>query len=282
MRRELLIVLFLLLITVGVASRERSMEYEHAEPGEFMERNSQSAPPFPVRAENASKFASAAGEGDSNCPPPTILIHDVTPYYSRELEAVVEVLDKYNYSSRTVLFVIPRFDPPYHGDRWDLRRNGDFVGYLHSLEKEGYRIELHGYEHTYHEFNCSYEVAMEKLKSATELMGKVGFENMSLFLPPAWALSNDSIRAIGEFNLTIVLPDYFIPPNGSKMRVWNREYTWYVGEGKAEERFLVAAHDYNATCREGIPFYLSIHPQVIVHGDGLKVLEKFLRWLKKE
>lgn len=282
MRRELLIVLLLLLITVGVASRERPMEYEHAEPGAFMEKNSPPASPSPVKAENITTFTPLENNETLKCAPPTILIHDVTPHYQRELEAVVEVIDKYNYSSRTVLFVIPRFDPPHHGDRWDLRNNEDFVGYLHSLEERGYRIELHGYEHTYHEFDCPYEEAVEKLENAMGLMGKAGFQNMSLFLPPAWALNNDSIRAIGEFNLTIVLPDYFLLPNGSRVRVWNREYTWYVDEGKAEERFLVAAHDYNATCREGIPFYLSLHPQVIVHGEGLKVLEEFLKWLEKE
>lgn len=271
LRREFLVLIFLVLLTMGVASRDRPVEHEHAEP-KGIAWNDTSSPNIPELPPGKAV----------KCPPPVILIHDVTPYYSRELEEVVGVIEKYNYSSRTVLFVIPRFDPPHHGDRWDLRRNEGFVDYLHALEGEGYRVELHGYEHTYHEFNCSYEIAREKLENATKLMGELGFENMSLFLPPAWALNNDSMRAIGEFNLTIVLPDYFVLPNGSRVRVWNREYTWYIERGNAEKRFLVAAHDYNVTCNEGVPFYLSIHPQVIVYGDGLEVLDKFLEWVREE
>ena len=207
---------------------------------------------------------------------PMIFIHDVTPRYFKELRKVVKIIDRHNYSSRTVLFVIPRFDPPHYGDKWDLRNNPHFVSYLHELQARGYRIELHGYEHIFHEFNCSYVTARERLENATFLMGSVGFGNFTLFLPPAWALSNESIESIKGYNLTIVMPDYFILPNGSIMRVWNHEYTWYIERNETDIRVLIALHDYNQTGRAGIPFYLSIHPQVIVYGGGLEFLDKFL------
>lgn len=209
---------------------------------------------------------------------PLIFVHDVTPYYFSELKEVVQVIDLYNYSSKTVLFVIPRFDPPHYGNRWDLRENREFVLYLRRLQKRGYRIELHGYEHTYHEFNCSYDVAKEKLKNATALMSEVGFDNFAFFLPPAWALNNESIKAIREYNLTIVMPDYFILPNGSVERVWNHEYTWYIEKDDVEMRLALAERDYYNTSQRGVPFYLSIHLGVVNYGGGLKFFEEFVKW----
>lgn len=207
---------------------------------------------------------------------PIIFIHDVTPRYFRELREVVKIIDRHNYSSRTALFVIPRFDPPHYGDKWDLGRNPHFVSYLHELQARGYRIELHGYEHTFHEFNCSYSEAVEKLENATSLMESVGFGNFSLFLPPAWALNNESLEAIEEYNLTTVMPDYFILPNGSIKSVWNHEYTWHIERNETDIRVLMALRDYNRTSGAGIPFYLSLHPQVIIYGGGLKFLDEFL------
>jgi len=208
---------------------------------------------------------------------PMVLVHDVTPYYFSELREIIDVLDEYNYSNSTILFVIPVFDTAHYGDRWSLMRHPEFVKYLHELQKRGYRIELHGYAHTYHEFNCSYELASEKLDNATSMMSALGFGNMSLFLPPAWAINNESLRAILEHNLTLVMTDYMIFPNGSRVRIVNREYTWYINESQVPDRLRVALHDYIRASEEGVPFYLSIHPGVVNYGGGLEFLREFLR-----
>jgi predicted deacetylase len=212
---------------------------------------------------------------------PIILVHDVTPYYFDDLREITAIIDQYNYSNRTVLFVIPVFDPTHYGDRWDLRKHRDFVNYLHELERKGYHIELHGYGHTYHEFNCSYEVAKEKLERAMGIMNSLGFTNITLFLPPAWAINNESLRAILEYNLTVVMPNWLIFPNGTRQRIWNREYTWYISEEQVDSRLSVALHDYRRATEEGIPFYLSLHPGVINKGGGLDFLRKFLREFQK-
>ena len=208
---------------------------------------------------------------------PRILVHDVTPYYFWEIREIIEVLDEYNYSNYTILFVIPVFDTIHYGDEWDLRKHPDFVEYLHELQSKGYRIELHGYTHTYHEFNCSYKLANEKLDNATSLMASLGFGNLTLFLPPAWATNNESLRAILEHDLTVVMTDYMIFSNGSEERIVNREYTWYINESQVGDRLRVALHDYTEALREGVPFYLSIHPGVVNYGGGLEFLREFLR-----
>jgi len=212
---------------------------------------------------------------------PIILIHDVTPFYFKELREIIAVIDEYNYSNRTVLFVIPVFDTDHYGDKWDLRRHGDFVEYLHELQRRGYRIELHGYAHTYHEFNCSYELARKKLKKAIEIMGELGFNNITLFLPPAWAINNASLRAILERNLTVVMTDYMILPNGTRVRIWNREYSWYINESQVSSRLAVALHDYKKASEEGIPFYLSVHPGPVNYGGGLEFLREFLKTVEE-
>ncbi|AEK72772.1 polysaccharide deacetylase [Thermococcus sp. 4557] len=216
-------------------------------------------------------------ERKTNNEPPLILVHDVTPYYFEDIRQIIAVLDEYNCSNSTILFVIPVFDTTHYGDEWSLRNHPDFVNYLHELQRRGYRVELHGYGHTYHEFNCSYETANEKLDNATALMSSLGFSNLTLFLPPAWALNNESLRAILEHNLTVVMPNWLILPNGTRQRIWNREYTWYIGESQVDDRLSVALHDYRKTSEEGIPFYLSVHPGVVNYGGGLDFLRAFLR-----
>lgn len=207
---------------------------------------------------------------------PTVLVHDVTPYYFEEIREIIGVLDEYNYSNSTILFVIPVFDTTHYGDEWDLRKHPDFIRYLNELRGRGYRIELHGYAHTYHEFNCSYELASGKLDKAISLMTSLGFKNLSLFLPPAWAINNESLRAILEHNLTVIMVDYMILPKGSRVRIVNREYTWYINESQVPDRLRVALHDYRMASRKGVPFYLSVHPGVVNYGGGLDFLRKFL------
>ncbi|ASJ09991.1 polysaccharide deacetylase [Thermococcus sp. P6] len=275
LRLFIMLIVLISLLPIGIIHREDSptMEYEVSSITTAGYENYTS-----YKALFLSSNFSSPNMRLSNSKPaqPIIFLHDVTPRYFMELRKVVKIIDRHNYSSRTVLFVIPRFDPPHYGDKWDLRRNPHFVSYLHELQAKGYRIELHGYEHTFHEFNCSYAKAGEKLENATFLMESVGFGNFSLFLPPAWALNNESIDAIEEYNLTTIMPDYFILPNGSIKRVWNHEYTWYIERNETDIRVSMALRDYNRTSRAGIPFYLSLHPQTIIYGGGLKFLDEFL------
>ena len=207
---------------------------------------------------------------------PIILVHDVSPKYFAELKEVVEIIDKYNYGNYTILFVIPDLENPPSGGKWNLLKNMNFVEYLHQLEKRGYKIELHGYKHTYHEFNCSRDECLEKLHNAEYIMKKCGFDNISLFLPPAWALNNESTEILLEHNYTIILTNMIIYPNGSSKKIINREYTWYIKENDVDKYLIKAKKDYLIASTNNIPFYISIHLGVVNYGGGLEFLDKFL------
>lgn len=207
---------------------------------------------------------------------PIILVHDVSPKYFKELEEVVKIIDKYNYSNYTILFVIPKLENPPSGGKWDLRRNKEFVKYLHELERKGYKIELHGYKHTYHEFNCSEDESLKKLQNAETIMKECGFSSLSLFLPPAWALNNKSMKVLLAHNYTIILTDRIIYPNGSSEKIINREYTWYLKEEDVDRYLTKAERDYYNASINNIPFYISIHLGVVNYGGGLKFLDRLL------
>ena len=204
---------------------------------------------------------------------PIILIHDVSPAYFDELKKIIPIIDKYNYSNNTILFVIPDLENPPCGGKWDLRKNKEFVNYLHQLENRGYKVELHGYKHTYHEFNCSKSVCSKKLYNAEIIMSKCGFDNMTLFLPPAWALSNDSMKVLLKHNYTIILTDKLIYPNGTIEKITNNEYTWYIPRYKIRYEETRALLDYKTS---NVQFYLSLHPKPACYGGGLVILDYFL------
>ncbi|EHP89177.1 DUF2334 domain-containing protein [Methanotorris formicicus] len=213
---------------------------------------------------------------------PIILVHDVSPKYFADLKEVVKVIDKHNYSNNTILFVIPELENPPSGGKWDLRKNKDFVEYLHQLEKRGYKIELHGYKHTFHEFNCSKDMCLEKLHNAELIMKECGFNNTTLFLPPAWALNNESLKVLLAHNYTIILTNKIIYPNGSSKKIINKEYTWYLKKEYVDMYLIIAEVDYHTASEYNVPFYVSIHLGVVNYGGGLEFLDRFLneteRW----
>ncbi len=202
---------------------------------------------------------------------PIILVHDVSPKYFTDLKEVVKIINKYNYSNNTILFVIPDLD-----GKWDLRKYKNFVEYLHKLEKRGYKIGLHGYEHTFHEFNCPKDICLEKLHNAELIMKDCGFNNITLFLPPAWVLSNESLKVLLANNFTIILTNKIIYPNGSSKKIINKEYTWYLKKKYVNEYLIKAENDYHYASKHKIPFYLSIHMGVVNYGGGLEFLDRFL------
>ncbi|AEH06343.1 DUF2334 domain-containing protein [Methanothermococcus okinawensis] len=210
---------------------------------------------------------------------PIILVHDVSPAYFDDIKKIVSIIDKYNYSKNTILFVIPDLENPPNGGKWDLRKNKEFVNYLHQLEKRGYKIELHGYKHTYHEFNCSEEEASKKLHDAETIMSECGFNNMTLFLPPAWALNNESTKVLLNHNYTIILTDKLIYPNNTIEKITNKEYTWYIQKNitKIKYKEYKALSDYHNSQYQ---FYISVHPKPACYGGGLVVLDYFLNKTK--
>jgi len=229
--------------------------------------------------ENNSKHEVKNHNIKNNNEKPIILVHDVSPKYFKQLKEVINVINKYHYANYTMLFVIPDLETPPSGGKWDLRRNREFVKYLHELEREGYKIELHGYKHTFHEFNCPKDECLEKLHNAEIIMRDCGFDNLSFFIPPAWALNNDSLEVLLKHNYTVILTNEIIYPNGTTKKIMNKEYTWYLKKEYVNLYLIKAEINYRYALKHHIPFYLSLHPQTITYGGGLEFLNKFLKFI---
>jgi len=122
----------------------------------------------------------------------------------------------------------------------------------------------------------SVDEALKRLHNAELIMKECGFKNMSLFLPPAWALNNESTEVILNHNYSIILTNKIIFPNGSSEKIINKEYTWYLKKEYVNIYLMKAEIDYYYSSADNIPFYISIHPQTVTYGGGLEFLDKFL------
>jgi len=119
-----------------------------------------------------------------------------------ELKEIEKIIDKYHYQNRTYLFLIVN-----HANRYNLKDYPEFVNYLHKLEKEGYNIEFHAYNHIGNEFNCNKSVVEEKLNKSFKILEECGFNSKGIkyFIPPRYALSKDAEKLFLEKNMTIIL-----------------------------------------------------------------------------
>ena len=208
----------------------------------------------------------------SRGPKLVILIHDVSPVYSEYLKEVVRIISTYGLQSDTYLLIIPN-----HAEEYDLREYPEFVEYLHSLQREGYHIGLHGYTHIGREFECNKSAARKMLEKALEIMHGVNL-TPEVFLPPRYALSSDARDVILAQNLTIITKDSVILPGGAENGITNREYTWYISKLKLPFELRRAKKDYETS--EG-SFFLSIHLKAVNNEAGMEFLRRFLDFVKK-
>jgi len=211
-------------------------------------------------------------ENPAETPKLTILIHDVSPVYFNYLKEITAVISAYGLQNETYLLIIPD-----HADKYDLRKYPEFVEYLHSLEREGYHIGLHGYTHIGREFDCNESTAEERLENALEIMNDVNL-TPTVFLPPRYALSREAEEVILAHNLTLITKDSIIFPNGTEEHITNREYTWYISKLKLPFELRKAKKDYLSSKD---PFYLSIHPRAVNNEAGMEFLRKFLKFVKE-
>ncbi|ADC70464.1 conserved hypothetical protein [Methanocaldococcus sp. FS406-22] len=207
---------------------------------------------------------------------PIILVHDVSPIYFKELKEIVKVINKHHYQNRTYLFLIVN-----HANKYNLKNYPEFVKYLHKLEKEGYHIEFHAYNHIGDEFYCNKTVAEEKLNKSFKILEECGFnpKNIRYFIPPRYKISKDAEKLFLERNITIILENKMITnKNGKivKIDITNREYTWYLPKSLLKIAENIAIADYKISIKENRQFFLSIHPKAVNYGGGLEFLDYFL------
>ncbi|WP_423793167.1 DUF2334 domain-containing protein [Methanocaldococcus indicus] len=207
-----------------------------------------------------------------------ILVHDVSPKYYQDLKDIVKIIDNHNFQDRTYLFVIVN-----HANEYNLEKYSKFVKYLHELEKEGYHIEYHGYNHIGKEFNCNKETAEEKLKKSLKIFKDCGFnpKNIDYFIPPRYALSKEAENVFINDNFTIIVGNKIITKYNNtiiEIPITNKEYTWYLPKNMVDIKLKEAINDYNKTKNL---FCLSIHPRAVNYGGGLELLDKFLTYVQK-
>ncbi|NPA62054.1 MAG: DUF2334 domain-containing protein [Methanococci archaeon] len=214
--------------------------------------------------------------GDKNDEKPIILIHDVSPVYFKDLKEIVRIIDKHHFQNRTYLFIIVN-----HANNHNLKNYPKFVNYLHELEKEGYHIEFHAYNHIGDEFNCNKTVAEEKLNLSFKIMKECKFNvsKIKYFIPPRYKISKDAEEVFLNRNISIILKTTLITPKNESIieyNIVNREYTWYLPKTLLIIVEPISIIDYKICTMEGKRYFLSIHPKAINYGGGLEFLDHFL------
>ncbi len=202
-----------------------------------------------------------------------ILIHDVSPGYMVELREITGVINEYGLQNETYLLVIPN-----HGGEKPLCRYPAFVEFLKELEREGYHVELHGYNHIGDEFDCGAGKAEEKLELGLGEFRECGLPSPRYFIAPRYAISKDALGVLLGHNITVIGRDFIYFPDGRAEPVYNHEYTWYTPRfllpyelSSAESAYL----NMNGT------FFLSVHPGALNNEAGMEFLREFLHLVKE-
>ncbi|MFA4661467.1 DUF2334 domain-containing protein [Pyrococcus kukulkanii] len=201
-----------------------------------------------------------------------VLVHDVSPAYTSNVREIAELLKDLGYQNSTMLFIIPN-----HAGNHPISKDENFTKLIRGLEKEGFKVGIHGYTHSMDEFNCNSSLAEAKIEEAIEEMHKANITFERVFIPPQYSISQDALKVLLKNNFTVILKDKIYYPNGSCAKIANREYTWYASNWSLGIRLFIAKLNYRLHSDN---FMLSIHPKAVNHGCGMEFLRKFLEWLK--
>jgi hypothetical protein len=137
-------------------------------------------------------------------------IHDVTPAYTNEIKAIMQLYEQYEIKKYT-LFIVPR----WYG-RWKIERDQNFQESIREKVYQGAEVVLHGFTHQEREglkgawflrrlfakgeaelFGLSYSQAREIIQAGLEVFRKVKLEPKG-FVPPAWLSSHEVDLAIKD------------------------------------------------------------------------------------
>ena len=201
-----------------------------------------------------------------------ILLHDVSPGYLPQLEAITSLIDEYGLQNETYLFVIPD-----HGGEMPMGKYKAFMDFLERLKREGYHVELHGYTHIGNEFNCNASLAQRKLKLGLKALSSLNV-TPKYFIAPRYSLSPTALHVLLRHNLTVIGRDFIYFPNGRIGPIYNREYTWYIPSFLLSYELVSAENvysDINGT------FFLSIHPGAVNNKAGMEFMRRFLEFVVK-
>ncbi len=202
----------------------------------------------------------------SSSPPKIwIEIHDASPGYGIEgLREVLNIIEKHRVD-RVVIFVVPN-----HGNTAPLSRYPDYIEFLKEQEKRGHEIGIHGFTHKGLEFYSSKE-ATETLLNSSRL--ELNFTDADIFLPPRFAVSQDSLKVLREEFDEVYLLTGIIRKNETLPYMYH-EFTWFPALSRIS---LILAKVSYMTTRQKV-FRLAVHINRVDDPSGLKFLDDFLTW----
>ncbi len=132
-----------------------------------------------------------------------VTIHDINPSCAERLERVTDILQEQNIRYNLSLV-------PFYQKTFNLINYPAFVSKLSSLsKKQNVELTLHG---LYHEINTviedfesqSKEQEKSEIETGLKIIESVKLPTPTTFIPPAWRLSRETIKALKELNFETV------------------------------------------------------------------------------
>lgn len=138
----------------------------------------------------------------------SVEIHDLSPYYSVEdMRNILQAVNK-PCANQIILGVIPK-----HNDSKKniLTNKPKFVRFLKEAAKNPtIQIANHGLTHNDQEFNTTEESVEKKLREVKEIWKDAGFQTPEIFIPPMWALNQESLKLVLNDFKEVRTKDYII------------------------------------------------------------------------
>jgi len=99
-------------------------------------------------------------------------------------------------------------------------------------------VGMHGFAHTYYEFDCVYDKAAMALKAGENLWKVAGLKYKKLFVAPYWQYSYDALNALKDGGWAVgVDRNHPIPiPKGLKTFTYNWSYDEELPKGDRDRR----------------------------------------------
>ncbi len=214
-----------------------------------------------------------------------ISVHDVTPFYEKELCRIFEELNKRKISKITLLIT------PNWNQEWNLNKYPGFVKKIKKIERRGAELALHGYDHD-DEFSRTqkHEDAKKILKNSMRIFKKAFQIEPKGYIPPMWAQSKAMYSLVkNKFNYTESFTELeYFNNNSNSIKIKG----FPIGmEGRYSEndkitpmitKTLSIVYSKIIWNNSGVVRY-SIHPRETKNGNfdaTLKLLDEFLkqRW----
>ena len=123
-----------------------------------------------------------------------INIHDVTPYYEKDIDMFLKELRKRNIRKFS-LSVIPKLGgkfnltEKYDGDKYIITKYPRFLRKLKKLEKDGAQLMLHGYDHIEGKYLNSRDFE-PRTQKAIAIFRKAFGHIPEGYVPPLWLVNN--------------------------------------------------------------------------------------------